>query len=445
MWSSLPTITLPANSWRPRIYQRRLWSYLESGGKRAVAVWHRRSGKDEVALNWASTAMVERPATYWHMLPEAAQARKAIWEAVNPHTGKRRIDEAFPRDVFDTRRENEMLIRARTGATWQVVGSDNYNSLVGSPPLGVVFSEWALADPAVWAYVRPILAENGGWALFIYTPRGGNHGKRTFDAANSEPTWFAERLTVDQTKVIAPEILAQERIEYERDFGPEDGKSLFEQEYYCSFSASNVGSYYASLIERVEKDNRITNVPYDPAVPVYTAWDLGIGDSTAIWFMQLVGKEVHAIDYLENSGAGMDWYVGELRARGYSYGEHILPHDAQAKEFIAGKTREEHLRSLGFSNLKVLPRASVSDGINAARKLLPRVWFDAKRCSRGIECLREYHREWDDKRKVFHDRPFHDWSSHGADAFRYAALGLPEAQKPWGGKLDYSQLDKMIV
>lgn len=228
-------ITLPNNGWRPRRYQMPLWTHLEHGGRRAVAVWHRRAGKDEVCLHWSAIAAMKRPATYWHMLPEANQARKAIWEAINPHTGKRRIDEAFPKEIRETSREQEMMIKFVNGSTWQVVGSDNYDSLVGSPPAGVVFSEWALAKPDAWAYLRPILAENGGWALFIYTPRGDNHGKSTYDLALIEPDWFCELLTADETGVFDPDTLEAERREMISQFGQSRGNALFKQEYYCSW------------------------------------------------------------------------------------------------------------------------------------------------------------------------------------------------------------------
>jgi hypothetical protein len=168
-------IRLPHNNWRPRPYQQDLWKYLEKNGKRAVAIWHRRAGKDEVCLHWSAVAAHTRVGVYWHMLPEANQARKAVWDAVNPHSGLRRINEAFPRELRESTRETDMAIRFKSGSLWQLVGSDNYNSLVGSPPVGVVFSEFALADPSAWGYLRPILAENNGWALFITTPRGRNH------------------------------------------------------------------------------------------------------------------------------------------------------------------------------------------------------------------------------------------------------------------------------
>src|SRR5215475_7704425 len=180
---------LPAGGWQPRAYQRKLWDYLERGGKRAVAIWHRRAGKDEICLHWAAVAAHQRVGVYWHMLPEQAQARKAIWDAVNPWTGQRRINEAFPRELRESTRETDMAIRFRSGSLWELVGSDNYNSLVGSPPIGVVFSEYALADPSAWGYLRPILAENGGWSLFITTPRGRNHASTFYEAARADDTW----------------------------------------------------------------------------------------------------------------------------------------------------------------------------------------------------------------------------------------------------------------
>lgn len=184
---------------------------------------------------------MQRPATYWHMLPEASQARKAIWDAINPHTGKKRIDEAFPLAIRETTREQEMMIRFVNGSTWQVVGSDNYDSLVGSPPAGVVFSEWAIAKPDAWAYLRPILAENGGWALFIYTPRGANHGKTTYEFALTEPGWFAQLLTAEETGVFSDETLEAERRELVSQYGPSRGEALYKQEYFCSWSPAFTG------------------------------------------------------------------------------------------------------------------------------------------------------------------------------------------------------------
>ena len=414
------------NEWRPRPYQRPLWDFLERGGKRAVAVWHRRAGKDDVFLHRAAVAAHERKGTYWHMLPAANQARRALWEAINPHTGRRRIDDAFPQSVRETTRENEMLVRFLNGSTWQVVGSDNFNSLVGAPPVGIVFSEWPLADPRAWAFLRPILAENGGWAAFGYTPRGANHGKTTLETARTEKAWFAQVLTVADTGVFDEVTLARERRELIKDFGQDQGENLFQQEYYCSFDAAILGAYYMREMAWLEREKRIGRVPWDPAIQVHTAWDLGIGDSTVIWFAQFVGREVRLIDYVESSGVGLSWYANELRNRPYAYGEHILPHDAEAKELGTGQSRRETLRTLGVVNVRIIAAQRIEDGIQAARNFLPRCWIDAEKCERGVSALKQYRREFDERHKSFHDRPLHDWTSHAADALRYLALGQPK-------------------
>jgi hypothetical protein len=229
------------NNWVPRDYQWEAWDYLWNGGLHAELVWHRRSGKDELALHWAAVAAMKRPAGYWHMLPEAAQARKAIWDAVDPHTGKRRIDQAFPHEIRANTRDQDMLIRFKNGSTWQVLGSDNYDSLVGSPPAGVVFSEWAMAKPEARAFLRPILAENGGWQVYVTTPRGPNHAKATFEAAKADPLSFAQLLTARQTSVFTKQQLAIELASYQVEYGQDRGMALFEQEYLCSFEAILTG------------------------------------------------------------------------------------------------------------------------------------------------------------------------------------------------------------
>lgn len=226
-------------------------------------VAHRRWGKDDVCLHWSATAQAQKPGTYWHMLPEAAQARKAIWEAINPHTGQRRIDEAFPPEIRETTRDQEMLIRTKFNTTWQVVGSDNYDSLVGSPPIGVVFSEWALAKPDAWAYIRPILAENGGWALFIFTPRGKNHGKTSYDLAVEEPSWYSEISTAYDTTVFSPDQLEAERRELIKQYGASRGEALFRQEYLCSFDEAFSGK---TVYPEFDQNLHVAKSPLLPGV-----------------------------------------------------------------------------------------------------------------------------------------------------------------------------------
>lgn len=407
------------------------WSYLEKGGRHAELVWHRRSGKDEIALHRAAVAAFERPANYWHMLPEYAQARKAIWDAVNPRTGIRRIDEAFPHEIRQTTREQEMQIVFRNGASWQVVGSDSYNRLVGATPAGVVYSEWALANPAARAYLRPIIAENNGWQVFITTPRGRNHAKSSFEAAQKLPHAFAQKLAATETGVFKADSLDAERQAYIAEWGEHQGLALFDQEYLCSWDAAILGAFYVAEFRAVDAEGRLCPVPYDDAVPVHTAWDLGRTDDTSIWWYQVVGREIHIIDYHSSNGHDVDYYADVIESRPYSYGKHWLPHDAKAKTLASGgKSILEQLgKRLGVSSLRIVPMLSVQDGIQAVRSMLPRTWIDLK-CNDGVEALRQYRREWDEDKKKFNDRPLHDWASNPADAFRMLAIAWRQETQP---------------
>lgn len=358
---------------------------------------------------------MEKPATYWHMLPQANQARKAIWEAVNPHSGKRRIDEAFPHEIRSNTREQEMMIKFTSGATWQVVGSDNYNALVGSPPYGIVFSEFSLADPAAWDYLRPILAENGGWALFIYTARGKNHGYSLARMAQRNPSWFYQLLTVDDTNAIGPEI-----IENERASGMSE--DMIQQEYYCSFDAANPGAYYGKEMAKAWKDGRIGNVPIEKGIDCETWWDLGMNDSMSIWITQTVGRELRVVGYMENSGEGLSFYAKLLKdfadEHGINYARHGMPHDIEVRELGTGKSRKEVAVGMGIKPIEVAVKLEVQDGIDAVRRMLQYCWFDESRCGKGIAALTEYSKDWDEKNRVFALRPKHNWASHAADAFR---------------------------
>lgn len=366
------------------------------------------------------------------MLPEASQARKAIWEAINPHTGKRRIDEAFPIELREVTRENEMMIKLKVGSTWQVVGSDNFNSLVGSPPIGVVFSEFSIANPSSWAYIRPILRENGGWALFIYTPRGRNHGHALYQGSKDDPEWYSEILTADQTAVFSREDLAQELKELQREYGMEQGQAFFDQEYMCSFDSAILGGVYSSILRRLEQQGRITNVPYDPKLPVHTSWDLGYDDSTAIWFWQITFGEIRLIDYYQNSQQGTEHYCELIKSKPYTYGRHWVPHDA-ANELMAagGRSIVNQAWNMGVQ-MSVIPATSQQNSIEAARKTLERCWFDAKACDLGLNALRSYQFEWDDNLRTFKSKPRHDWSSHAADAFEIIGQvwQVPQSEKP---------------
>lgn len=413
---------LPA-VWEPRSYQKRVWQYLEHGGLRADVAAHRRWGKDEVALHWAAISAAKKPGVYWHLLPQAGQGRKAIWDAINPHTGARRIDEAFPASIRKRTRDQDMILHLKNGSTWQVAGSDNYNSLVGSPPIGVVFSEWALAKPEAWDYLRPILAENGGWAVFLWTPRGRNHATRAFESRAKDRSWFCLKSPATETDVFTPEQLATEKAELVAELGSaEEGAARFASEYLVDFDAAAPGAYYAGLLGEAERAGRIGRVPVDPSLRVDTAWDLGIDDYTAVWFFQQAGREIRVVDYFETSGEGLPAVVRQaIGEKAYHWGTHHLPHDVMVRELATGRSRYETLQSLGLSGISVGVAADPEERVNASRLMIPLCWFDAERSAKGLERLRAYRKRWSRATRSY-GGPLHDHASHGADAFGEFAL-----------------------
>ena len=385
-------------------------------------LWHRRAGKDLFSINLCATKSAQRVGLYWHVLPTYEQGRKVIWDGATKD-GKRFLS-AFPGwqnpgtpgSYVRRKRDDQMKIETITGSVYQVVGTDDVDRLVGSNPIGVVFSEWSLCNPAVWDLIRPILVENGGWAVFIYTARGKNHGYTMFKMAQSNPEWFSQRLTIEDTfDDNGKRIISDEDIQKEREAGmPEE---MIQQEFYNSFEAALVGAYYKDQLSVARKEGRITHVPYEPNIPVDTFWDLGIDDAMAITFAQRVGREIRLIDYYETSGEGMQHYVNVLAGRRYVYGEHWAPHDIEVRELATGRSRREVARSLGI-NFRVMPRVSIADGINATRTIFSRLWFDRTRCDRLVEAVSEYRKEWDAVNKIYKDKPVHDWTSHPCDTLR---------------------------
>lgn len=423
-------IALPHNGWRPRAHQEPLWRYLMNGGRNALAVWHRRAGKDEVALHYTAVAAARRRGNYWHCLPEYAQARKAIWTAVNPHTGKRRVDEAFPEAWRASTNDSEMFIRFKNGSTWQLIGSDQFDRTVGASPAGIVYSEWALANPSAWAYHRPMLEENGGWAVFITTPRGHNHAKSMFDYASRAKDWFCEKLSVDSTHSLSSEALAVTLNEYKALYGADMGRAQYEQEYLCSFNAAILGAFYALEMADVRHEGRILEVQAVPNQPVHRSWDLGVRDDTSIWWFQVVGTQVYLLDHYAASGVGLEHYKTQIEQReaehGWIRGSDFVPHDAKIKEWGTGRTRVETMQTLDLHPILV-PLAGVEDGINAVRRTLPLCVFHPRTEVGGISALEQHRREWDDEKKAFKASAIHDWTSHVADSFRYLAMSWKRA------------------
>ena len=427
---------LPHDGWLPRDHQDKLWNYLRSGGKRAVAIWHRRAGKDEVCLHHSAIAAMERRGNYWHMLPQFGQARRAIWDSVNPHTGRRRIDEAFPQGIRESTRDHDMQIRLVNGSTWQVVGSDSVTTGggIGSSTAGITFSEYALANPSAWAYYRPILEENNGWATFISTPRGRNHAFSLFQYAAQTPGWFSEILSAEDTGALSREALAETLKEMQSLYGEDQGLAMYEQEMLCSFNASVMfGAFYAHEMAQIRKEGRITEeCEPDEGAIIHRSWDLGVGDDTSIWWFCARGSQLLILDHMAASGHGVEWYRDEIfkreQERGWIHGNDYVPHDAKVREFGTGRTRLETMASMGLKPVPV-PMASIDDGLNAVRRTLPLCVFHPRTEHGGIDALEQYRREWDDEAKCFKKTALHDWTSHVADSFRYLAMSWRAAPR----------------
>jgi len=389
----------------------------------SAMVAHRRAGKTVAHVNDALRGALEceRPnPRFAYVAPLYKQAKDIAWQYLK--------DAIAPlRQYGATTNESELRADLPNGGRVRLYGADNPDSLRGIYLDGAVLDEFADMNPTIWTEVLlPALADRRGWAAFIGTPKGRNSFFDICEKAKDDPDWYFGELKVSDTNLIHKDELVMMRKSMTVD--------QYDQEFECSFQAAITGSYYGQLMNEAEK--RITNVSYDPAVLVGTAWDLGIGDSTAIWFYQQVGQEIHCIDYYETSGEGLAHYVKIMKEKPYVYtDEHTLPHDCKARELGTGKSREEVLNALGIK-CRILSQQRVEDGINAARNILPRVWFDKEKCGRGIEALRQYRKEWDDKQQVFKNRPLHDWTSHGSDAFRYLAMGLERLQKK--KKLNYN-------
>jgi hypothetical protein len=437
--------------------------------QRAFLLAHRRTGKDLLAWNILVKETQKRVGTYWHVLPLLNQARKIIW------TGSTKDGIPFldfiPPPLIASKRDDDMSIRLTNGSLIQLVGADRIDSLMGSNPVGVNLSEFALMKPSVWDYLSPILNENDGWANFITTPRGRNHAfdlfKSMVDAANNKGAqYFVQVLTVDDTRkplldssgepvidrtgnpIMVP-VISPDAIQEQRDLNvPEE---IIQQEYYCSFEAGMVGAYYSEAIAKLEKEGRAVRdlTMYNPELPVYTAWDLGFSDAMAIWYFQIDKQRINVIEYNEFVGRSIieccyivngkweslrddcgwsDDTVSKTMSlyqhhEGYKYKTHFGPHDLKNTEISIGVSRWSVAKQHGIK-FKLVPKADVQSGIDLVRRLLINVHFDLTRTNDGVRALKEYHKQWNETKQMYEEKPCHDWSSHGADGFRYLAQGI---------------------
>ncbi len=397
----------------PRDYQLPIIRALNSGTKRAVWVVHRRGGKDVTAFNWCILQLLLNPAwTAFHILPTYSQAKKVIWDS-STNDGQRILD-YIPKEIIESKNGQEMKIRFTNGSMYQLIGSDNIDSLVGTNPKIIIFSEYAIQSPAAWNYLRPILDVNKGYALFISTPRGKNHFYDLVCMARNNPKWFCEVLSVRDTGVLSDEDIQQIRNEGVND-------EFIEQEYYCSFNRGVEGSYYGRLIEKAREEKRICNIPYETRSPVHTAWDIGFGDSTSVTFWQEIGGELRIIDFYEAQGEGIAHYAKMLQSKPYTYGSHYMPHDAGSGSIQTGRTLQEVAYEQGIKTVILARETDIQVGIEAVRQLLSISYIDETKCRHLIKCLENYHKKYNEKTQSYSESPLHDWTSHAADSARYMA------------------------
>jgi hypothetical protein len=420
-------ITIP---FKRREYQKPLTDFIINGGKKAFALWHRRAGKDLCLWNLMIRMATQKKGLYFYFLPTYTQGKKILWDGIT-NDGMRFID-YIPEEILEAKNATEMKLTLKNGSVLQIIGTDHYDAIRGTNPVGCVFSEFAFQNPQAWEVVKPILKVNNGWVVFNTTPNGKNHAYEMFEVAKEQDDWFCERLTIEDTGVLTGEDVKQEIAE---------GMSteMAQQEYYCSFDIGALGAIYARQIKELYDNNHICSVAYEKNLPVDIYLDLGRSDSTAIIFSQTIGVEIRIIDYYENTGEAVDHYTSYLRELPYQYNKMWLPHDAYNKRMEHNKSIEEQFKEAGFRTDEV-PNISIENGIQEVRKLLPKCWIDKDKCKQLIRALENYHYEWDDVKKVFKKSPLHDWSSHPSDAMRYLAVSwsanVPEPN------YDYNQLTK---
>jgi len=409
------TLSIPYK-YKCRTYQVKFWEVMKKK-KRAVLVWHRRAGKEKTCFNYLITQALQRVGIYYYIFPDSKMARRILWDGIDKDGFK--LLKHIPEELVAGLNNTEMKIILKNGSVILVLGSRDEDTLRGPNPIGCVFSEYAEQSPMAWQIVLPILKENGGWAIFNFTPKGQNHAKDLYEMAKVNPHWHAELLTVKDTGV-----LTEAEIDEIRDEGTMS-EDMIQQEFFCSFTLGIEGSYYAKYIQEMKDESRIGNVPYDRGKKVYSAWDIGYGDSTAIIFYQIVGQEIHIIDFYENHGEGFAHYAKVLSAKPYIYADHFGPHDVEAHHFSSGLSAKEVARDLGFT-FTTLPtlKIGLENGIEGLRSIFHRIWIDQKKCAHLIKCLENYRKEFDTHHQTYKLRPLHDWTSNASDAARYLAIAV---------------------
>ena len=420
-------ITLP-HRFTARPYQMEAMEAFDNY-KRLVLIWHRRAGKDKTAFQLLVKGAMQRVWVYYYIFPEYAQGRKIFWDGID-NDGMRMKDHVPPL-LVKSENDQQMKIELINGSIIQVIGTDKkIDNIVGTNPVGCLFSEYPISDPRWWDLIRPILTLNGWWAMFVYTPRGKNHGWKMREVARKNPeTWFLSERSANDTydndwnRIVTDKMIQQERV----DGMDED---LIQQEYFVSFEAAIKWAYYADQMRLARDEWRISKIPLEENLDVHTFWDIGLNDTTAIWFVQIYGKEARLIDHYEMSGEGIEHYLWVIKNKGYKYWTHYLPHDIKVREYTSWESRYDYLRRQWINNIEVVEKLWVQEGIDSARRAFKNCWFDESKCERWLNCLGSYHKDYDEKNQIAMSSPKHDWASNSADAFRYFAVTYEKLVAP---------------
>ena len=409
--------------------------------KRIVTLaWHRRMGKDEVAGNALAVRAMERVANYWHCLVKQEQARRAIWDGINPKTGRKRWQDWFPEEIIEHVDNQAMKLTFKNHSTYQLFGSDNADSMVGSAPVGIVYSEAALANPTAFGLFRPIITENNGFEWYISSVRGRNTFHDIFKGAEADADGFAELLSAEHTDVFTPEQLETERLYYLRTYGSAFGAALFEQEYLSSWDAAIIGAVFGAEIKTLRTEGRAAPFIYDPRFPVYTSWDLGAGDPTYILFWQIVGNRPRLIDWYSATDNGLDHYAQVLARKPYYYAKHIGPHDVINRGGGNSTSWYALGQKLGIVFDRV-PNTPKHESIAAGSFLIRQMEINVsgstpddpmEDCEHILDALSQYRFAFDQERKIMSKAPVHDWTSHPSDALMTFALWMMEQRNLLG-------------
>ena len=416
------------NLFQPRQYQLGIMDALENKGfKKIMAVWARRAGKDIVCFNLMIRQALKKVGIYYYLLPTHLQARQVMFDGIT--SDGQRIISYIPEELIAGIQSQLMKITLVNGSIIQFCGSNEYDRLRGTNPRGIVFSEYAYQHPQAYPTLRPILNQNLGWAIFISTPFGENHFHTLYQVAkNNSEEWYISYLTVDDTRH-----MDRDQIRKEIESG-EISEDMSAQEYYCDFATGAIGAYYSKYLNKMELNDQIGDVQWEPNFPVFTVWDLGMRDLCVVLFGQIVGTSIHIFDLYVNSDVGMEHYINVVQSKPYTYGKHVGPHDLRVREFTSGGlSRYEKAANLGI-RFMIAPDMSIIDGIESVRTTLPRIYIDKTRCKLLIAALRNYRKEYDSAKGVYRNHPLHDKNSHYADALRYLCISLPKLKPGSSGE-----------